>query len=57
MENTWDNFWKSGSVNDYLAYCKGAEYAQTKDKKEEPELMNTPVMGRMQTTFSPGLKS
>lgn len=21
MENTWNDFWKSGSVDDYLAYC------------------------------------
>ena len=36
MKNSWDEFWNSGSVGDYLRYCNKREDALT-DEGDSPE--------------------
>lgn len=36
MEKTWENFWQTGSITDYLAYRnKSSESLSSKEQKEQ----------------------
>lgn len=34
MEKTWDEFWQTGKVTDYLSYCSKKEREERKQKEE-----------------------
>lgn len=34
MLNTWDNFWITGSIGDYLLYCRARQAMEGQEKEK-----------------------
>lgn len=43
MEKTWENFWTSGKIEDYLSYKNSVAEKQTQENKQEEKDKNGTV--------------
>lgn len=55
MQNTWDNFWSSGSVGDYLLFCRARqmEDENEQNKKAVPVIRHSDPSAQAAGTWKP----